>query len=214
MTLARKLHPLRNAPIACAIALLLAGCSILPRQETVHVWQPATTLAPAAAPVGDFSLRVDTPHVASSLDQAGIVVMPAPGQVSTYKGARWSETPAVLLRQRLVDAFMAAKLSTVTTDDEHFASNFVLSGELRSFQAEYRAGVPVVVVRYDAQLRRGLARDLLATHSFSVIEHPSGAQIPQIVAAFGTADDQLAREVVSWVADNARDASKAAAPAH
>src|SRR6185437_9343659 len=81
------------------------------------------------------------------------VVMPEPGQISNYKGARWSESPALLIRHRLVDAFMAAKLPAVTTDDDHLASDYSLGGNLRGFQSEYRNGSPVVVVRFDAQLR-------------------------------------------------------------
>jgi cholesterol transport system auxiliary component len=96
---------------------------------------------------------------------------------------------------------MAAKLPAVTTDDDRFASDYTLSGDLRAFQSEYRGGSPVVVVRFDAQLRRGGARNLLATRSFVVTENPSSVDVPQIVAAFGAADDQLARQVVAWTID-------------
>lgn len=214
MTLPFKQRPTRSTLpllVAGAAVLLAASCSILPKNETVNIWQPTATIAPAAATGADFSLRIDTPHAAGTLDQTGIVVMPSPGQVSTYQGARWNEAPAVLVRQRLVDAFMAAKLPAVTTDDDHFSSDFTLSGDLRAFQSEYRGGTPVVVVRYDAQLRRGGSRTPLATRSFVVTKHPGGAQVPQIVAAFGGADDQLARDVVAWVIDTAR-ANRQVAP--
>jgi cholesterol transport system auxiliary component len=192
----------RTLLVSCLAAALLGGCSILPKNVPVQVWQPEESIAPAtAAATADFSLRVDTPNTSGSLDQNGIVVMPEPGQVSSYKGARWSEPPALLVRHRLVDAFMAAKLPAVTTDDDRFASDYTLSGDLRAFQSEYRGGSPVVVVRFDAQLRRGGARNLLATRSFVVAENPSGVDVPQIVAAFGAADDQLARQVVAWTID-------------
>ncbi|HEX5952355.1 MAG TPA: ABC-type transport auxiliary lipoprotein family protein [Rhodanobacteraceae bacterium] len=205
MTVPRTFCVARTLAIACATAALLAGCSVLPKNSPVQVWQPqvSDTLATGAV-AGDFSLRVDTPNTTGELDQAGIVVMPEPGQVSTYTGARWSDSPAVLVRQRLVDAFMAAKLPAVTTDDDHFASDYTLSGDLRAFQSEYRGGSPVVVVRFDAQLRRGGARNLLATRSFVVTQDPSGVDVPQIVAAFGAADDQLAQQVVAWTIDIVR----------
>lgn len=199
MIVPRTLSAARTLAILCAAAALLGGCSILPKSSSVQIWQPQESTAPAArAPTADFSLRVDTPNTSGALDQGGIMVMPEPGQVSTYKGARWSEPPALLVRHRLVDAFMAAKLPAVTTDDDHFASDYTLSGDLRAFQSEYRGGSPVVVVRYDAQLRRGGARNLLATRSFVVTQNPSGVDVPQIVAAFGAADDQLAQQVVAW----------------
>jgi cholesterol transport system auxiliary component len=201
-----------RALTACLCAgLLLAGCTVLPKRAPVQIWQPEQAAAPAAttAPAADFSLRVDTPNTIGLLNQQGIVVQPAPGQITTYKGARWSEAPALLVRSRLVDAFMAAKLAAVTTDDDHYASDYTLGGDLRAFQTEYRAGQPVVVVRFDAQLRRGGSRHLLASHSFTITEQPSGAAVPQIVAAFGAADDALAAAVVPWLLDSVEHAPAA-----
>jgi cholesterol transport system auxiliary component len=213
------MNPLRLPSVArafvatFAVAVLLAACSFLPSREPVQIWQPQETPAPAVtAPGGDFSLRVDTPNTSDMLDDTGIIVLPAPGKVSRYHGARWSESPALLVRGRLVDAFMAAKLPAVTTDDDHFASDYTLSGDLRAFQSEYRAGAPVVVVRYDAQLRRADSRRLLATRSFVITQQPSGTQVPQIVSAFGAADDALAQQVVAWTLEIA-NRDRAAHPA-
>lgn len=184
---------------AICVAVLASACSILPARELVQIWQPPETTHVHAESGADFSLRVDTPNLAGMLDQQGIVVMPEPGQVSVYKGARWAESPALLVRGRLVDAFMAAKLHSVTTDDDRFSSDYALSADLRAFQSEYRSGSPVVVVRYDAQLRRGGSRKVLASRSFVITQQPSGTQVPEVVAAFGAADDALAQQVVTWV---------------
>ena len=198
MTVTKLFSPARLLITLCASASLLAACSVLPKREPVQIWQPEESAVAAPAATADFSLRVDAPNTTGLLDGTGIMVMPEPGQLSTYKGARWSESPALLIRHRLVDAFMAAKLPAVTTDDDHFASDYSLSGNLRAFQSEYRNGSPVVVVRFDAQLRRGGARNLLATRSFVVTQNPSGVEVLQVVAAFGAADDALAQQVVAW----------------
>lgn len=203
MPVFKPFHVARSLLAACAITTLLAACSVLPKREPVRVWQPEEAAIAAPATTADFSLRVDAPNTSGPLDGTGILVMPGPGQVSTYHGARWSEAPALLIRHRLVDAFMAAKLPAVTTDDDHFASDYSLSGNLRAFQSEYRNGSPVVVVRFDAQLRRGGSRALLATHSFVVTQNPAGVDVPQVVAAFGMADDQLAQQVVAWTLETA-----------
>lgn len=212
MTVPKFVSPTRLLIASCAAASLLAACSVLPKREPVQVWQPEeSAIAPPAA-TADFSLRVDAPNTSGPLDGTGIVVMPVPGQISTYKGARWSEAPALLIRHRLVDAFMAAKLPAVTTDDDHFASDYSLSGNLRGFQSEYRNGSPVVVVRFDAQLRRGGSRSLLATRSFVIMQDPAGVDVPQVVTAFGAADDQLAEQVVAWTLEIA-NRDQAAHPA-
>lgn len=197
MTTPCPVRTLRMPAVLCGV-LLLAACSVLPKQETLHVWRPPTTTSASATTRHDFSLRVDTPHASGPLDATTIMVLPAPGQVSTYKGARWSDTPALLVRQRLVDAFMRAGLAAVTTDDDTLDADYTMSGNLRAFQTEYRSGSPVVVVRYDAQLRHGDSLHLLAARSFTVTESPANASVPAIVSAFGTADDKLARQVVTW----------------
>lgn len=196
---------LRGVLMALCMTALATACSILPKHEPVQIWQPPEGTAVSTAPAATFSLRVDAPNLNGMLDQTGIVVMPAPGEVSVYKGARWSASPALLVRNRLVDAFMAAKLPLVTTDDDHFSSDYTLSGDLRAFQSEYRSGSPVVVVRYDAQLRRGFSRRVLASRSFVVTQNPAGVDVPQIVAAFGAADDELAKQVVAWTIEAAND---------
>jgi cholesterol transport system auxiliary component len=201
MTTPKLLSTARLLFLLCTASALLAACSVLPKREAVQIWQPEEAAIPSPATTAGFSLRVDAPNTTGVLDQTGIVVMPEPGQISTYKGARWSEAPALLIRHRLVDAFMAAKLPAVTTDDDHFASDYSLSGNLRGFHSEYRNGSPVVVVRFDAQLRRGGSRSLLATRSFVVTQSPAGVDVPQVVAAFGAADDQLAQQVVAWTLD-------------
>ena len=198
----------RALATALCVAALASACSILPAREVVQTWQPPETTSVHAASAAPFSLRVDTPNVSGMLDQNGIVVMPEPGQVSVYNGARWSESRALRVRGRLVDAFMTAKLPSVTPDDDHFSSDYTLSGDLRAFQSEYRSGSPVVVVRYDAQLRRGGSRGVLASRSFVITRQPAGTQVPEVVSAFGAADDELAQQVVNWALGAAQQAPR------
>lgn len=178
--------------------LLIAACSILPRQPPEQLWQPPPGPGDAPTQPASFSLRVETPGASGLVADRGILVTRANGEVSVYAGARWSSPPALFVRHRLVDAFQAARLPAVTTEDDALFTNYTLEGELRAFQAEYRDGAPVVVVRYDAQLHRSARHVPLATHSFRVEARPAGPEVPQIVAAFGRADDRLAREVVAW----------------
>ncbi|HET7557490.1 MAG TPA: ABC-type transport auxiliary lipoprotein family protein [Rhodanobacteraceae bacterium] len=185
---------------ACALALL-AACSILPPNESPDVYVlPRAQAAPAneAQPL-PWQLRVDTPEATGMLTGSGIVVMPEPGKITVYKGAQWNDPAPVLLRERLVDAFLAThRLPAVTTESDALSSDFILGGDLRAFQAEYRNSAPVVVIRFDAQLRRGGSRQVLAARSFEVSATPSGVAIPQIVQAFGRAGDQLSAQVVEW----------------
>ena len=183
-----------------AAMLALAACSILPPRETpdVYVLPPAAAGAPAAQPL-PWQLRVDTPDADGLVADAGIVVMPEPGRITVYANSRWSSPAPVLLRQRLMDAFLDTHaLPAVTDEDDSLHADFILSGDLRAFQTEYRNGAPVVVVRYDARLREGGSRDVFAAHSFEVTASPSGTAVPAVVQAFGAASDQLGAQLVQW----------------
>lgn len=194
----------------CIFCMAVAGCGILPPNESPNIYvlpQSATAPQNSAANTQPlpWQLRVDTPEASGMLDNAGIVVMPEPGRITVYKGARWSDNAPVLLRQRLVDAFLAShRLSAVTSEEDSLHGDYVLGGDLRGFQAEYRNGAPVVVIRYDAQLRRGGSRRVFAARTFEVTQSPAGVAVPQVVQAFGAATDQLDAQVVAWTLSEAQ----------
>ncbi len=202
---------IKAGALGLILALAISSCGILPPNESPNIYVlPAS--ATTASQNGDthaqplpWQLRVDTPEATSMLNSAGIVVLPEPGRITLYTGARWSDSAPVLLRQRLVDAFLASRrLSAVTSEEDSLHGDYVLDGDLRAFQSEYRAGAPVVVIRYDAQLRRGGSRRLFAARTFEVTQNPAGVAVPQVVQAFGAATDQLDAQVVAWTLSEAQ----------
>ena len=196
------------------IALLTSSsCSILPPNESPDVYILPRTPATNTAPPLPWQLRVDTPEATGMLAGSGIVVMPEPGKITIYKGAQWNDPAPVLLRERLVDAFLAThRLPVVTSEVDSLSADFVLSGDLRAFQAEYRNGAPVVVIRFDAQLRRGGSRQVLAARSFEITAPPAGVAVPEVVQAFGQACDQLSAQVVEWTLAQGQQAWKQSSP--
>src|SRR5579885_1280005 len=189
--------------VACLSAVLaMSSCSILPPAESPNIYvlpQSRSAQTESAESQLPWQLRVDTPEATGLLSGSGIVVMPEPGRITVYKDARWSDGAPLLLRERLIDAFLDThRLPAVTSEDDSMRADLVLAGDLRAFQTEYRGGSPVVVVRFDAYLRRGGSRAVLAARSFEVPANPSGAAVPQVVQAFGQACDQLSTQVVQW----------------
>lgn len=197
---------LRPRLASIALALLLGGCSVLPRVEAPDIYllpgapaAAATPPAPAPAPATTVSLRVDTPQAGRSLDSSHIAVVPEGNVISVYQGARWSDRAPRLLRNRLIDAFRAsAHYAAVSSDDANLQANLELAGDLRAFQTEYTAGKPVVVIRYDAQLVQSYTQTILATRQFEVHQAVNGKAVAQVVVAFGQAADALAAQVVDW----------------
>lgn len=194
---------LRHYCAVITLGVLLGGCTILPKREAPNVYLlPAT---PAAAiphhSVLQKSLRIATPQAARVLDSTRIAVMPEGNVITAYQGARWSDPAPRLLRDRLVDAFRAdGRFAAVSSDDANLQSDLELAGDLRAFQSEYVQGVPVVVIRYDVQLVRARSKHIVAAHRFDIRQPVAGKEVPQVVTAFGQAADQLAAQVITWVA--------------
>lgn len=189
----------RRALLLAAL-LATAACSVLPKAESPDIYRlPSAPLPQAQAAAVNWSLRVDTPQAERMLDSARIAVLPEGDVVSVYKGARWSDRVPVLLRNRLLEAFRNdGRVAALSSDDTNLQADYVLSADLTAFQSEYRGKEPVVVVRYDARLVRNSGLKIVAAKRFEVTRPAGGTTVPQVVAAFGQACDELAAQVVGW----------------
>lgn len=197
---------LRHNCAVITLAMLLGGCSILPKNETPDVYLLPTTSAQATARQNTLqeSLRIVTPQAARVLDSTRIAVLPQGNVITSYQGARWSDRAPRLLRDRLLDAFRTdGRFAALSSDDAQLQSDLKLTGDLRAFQSEYEQGRPVVVIRYDAQLIQGPSQKIVATRRFDIRQPVAGKEVPQVVAAFGQATDQLAAQVIGWVTASA-----------
>jgi cholesterol transport system auxiliary component len=193
---------LRPRHALAAVALVLGACSILPKTVSPDIYLlPATpTTASSATTRLDWSLRVDTPQAGHAIDSPRIAVVPSGDVITVYEGARWSDRAPVLLRNRLLDAFRAdGRFTAVSSDDANLYADVELSGDLLAFQTDYENGSPVVVIRYDAQLVQVRTQKILATHRFDIRQPVAGKEVPQVVAAFGQASDQLAAQTIGWI---------------
>jgi len=204
------LHPRITLVLA---TLALAGCSLLAgRPEQVTVYSPQLTPA-AAAPRGHahWQLLVAEPRAIGALDSSRIVVMPQPGVVETYKGARWGDRATVMLQDLLLQAFQdSASLGGVGTSAGGIRPDFILQTDLRDFQAEYRSGsLPTVAVRLNVQLIENYSRRTIATRTFAGEQACATTDIHAVFEAFEQALGTVIPQIVEW----AIEAGDAAQPA-
>lgn len=181
--------------------LWLAACTGLPKSEPLKIFQlPETRIAQDAyQTVLPFSLRINTPYSGFALSSPRIIVNAEGEQLSSYKGVRWSDPPAVLLREHLAIAFSRhGGLANISTDEHALYADMHLGSDLRSFQLVYTDS-PRVVIKLDARLINPTSRHIHASHTF-VIEQPlPDAQIPNVIMAFGAAADKLAEQMIQWI---------------
>ncbi len=189
--------------LCLATLALLGGCSLLPDAEPVQTFLLPSSQAQAsdrAAPL-PHSLGIARPQASMVLDSTRIAVIPQGSEISSYKGARWSDPAPALLRDRLLEAFQAdGRFATLSSAEQHLQSDFLLVGNLLAFQSEYRGGTPEIAIRLDARLVRSSTQRVVASHSFVVRQPSDAVEIPAVVAAFGQAGDQLAEQLVRWTA--------------
>ena len=198
-----RTYRLAGSIVLAASLSLLSACSILPKPEQVDVyWLPYAQTPMAAsrsAPV-NWSLRLDKPMASNALNSQNIAVVPEGNLISNYKGARWSDPAPVLLRNRLLDAFLQdGRIQGLSTDDSNLQADYELGGELLAFQTHYNGKNPQVLVQYNARLVRTSDQRVIASKRFEVRQPLNNPLVPGVVAGFGQASDVLMPQVVQWV---------------
>lgn len=183
-----------------AASALLSACTLLPASEKLSVYQlPLTPLPTAAQSPSLSSLRISTPESGQMIDSARILVVPDGNRLAAYEGVRWADPSPVLVRERLVQAFLDdRRIAVVSTDRNPLPAVLDLSGTLRTFQVEYRDSKPVAVVRYEARLVALRTGRLLAANRFEVAQPANGTAVTDVVTAFGQATDALSAALVKW----------------
>lgn len=196
--------PLRSACLGALV--LLGGCTILPETEPLKVFQfPTTTMQQSTADELDLSLRINTPQAGFALSGPRMLVNPEGQQLSTYKGARWSDPTPVILREHLARSFVLhGGVRTISTDEHSLHADVQLGTDLRRFQVIYEGG-PRAVIELDARVIESSTRRVLAYRTFSVEEPLQDEQVPGVVDAFGKAADRLSNQLVPWALDTLRE---------
>jgi cholesterol transport system auxiliary component len=180
----------RRGLCACAGALLLAGCAAAP--PTTYDLHAAT--APGRAMRA--SVAVETPLAAAPLDRDLIVVRESEDRLSSLAGAQWADTPAYLIRSRLVETFEnAGLLRNLRRSGEPASYRLVL--ELRRFDID--AATREARVEIAAQLTHD-GGSVTAAKIFSAAEpvvEIAGAAPPQ---ALDRALGRVLPQIVAWTA--------------
>ncbi|WXL25574.1 ABC-type transport auxiliary lipoprotein family protein [Ectopseudomonas mendocina] len=181
---------------------LLGGCSILPESEPLDIYPLPAKELPAQSPTVNWALKVETPNSERMLDSTRILVVPKAAHINAYQGARWSEHAPELVRNRLLDAFRDdGRIQALSSDEQNLYADLALTSTLRRFNSRYEDGIVSTQIQLDAQLVNVRDQSIVASRRFKVSTPSATAQIGQVVAAFGTAADELSQQVIHWVVE-------------
>ncbi len=205
-------------PIAL-LMLTVGGCSSLLNVQR----QPFTTYSPtyhaaAGTPVGarvDWQLIIDTPLSSATLDTARMLVMPTPGVLEVFPGARWRDSTPALLRSLIIEGFESTgRIVGIGSAQSGLRADYALAIDLRDFQLEVHADGAQAVVRFQANLLDYTTNRVLATQSFSAQMPAAGTDAAQAFVAFQTSLDTVIPQLVEWTLREGNSARGKTPPLH
>lgn len=193
--------PIVRASLVC---LCLGGCAF----AGVGGSAPPATFNLAAPDMNGGSaarwpvqLTVYRPTAMRAIDTDRIVVMAPGGRLSYFEDAAWSDRLTSLVQARLVEAMQDAKsFRAVLTSDDRLDGDYALSLEIREFQVEVNNGHTAAVVTLFAKLAHEQRGKVVATREFSARIPVSSDDPGNGVAALQTGFNDVAREMVGWLA--------------
>jgi cholesterol transport system auxiliary component len=199
------------------VALVTTGCSSLLNVQrtpfTIYAPQYEAAAATNAGSPVDWQLVIETPLASDTLDSARIAVMPTPGVLEVFPGARWRDPAPAMLRGLIVRGFESSgRIVGVGSSASGLRGDYSLTIELHDFQLEVRDGKPQAAVRFQARLLDYTSNRVLATRAFAQEAPAAGTDAASAFAAFQTSLNALIPELVNWTLREGSTARARSAP--
>lgn len=218
MLSARARRALRIAALAVATAAL-AGCGILPKQETLALYDPTPQrsatqdTANASAPRVDWQLQIARPYADTMHDSARILVRPEPGELQVYRGAAWVQPAPDIVQDTLLRAFTdSGRLAGVGRRGDGVSARYQLLLDLRRFESDYGNGggvTPNVRIELGARLVHNAENRVVASRVFDIATHADGTDVVQINRAFQRGLGDATVQLIDWtLSEGQRDSAK------
>ena len=198
---ARIASTLLTAVLIVATAAL-AGCGILPKQETLALYrpEPAVSVDPAW-PQANWQLQVARPYADATHDSARILVRPQRGELQVYRGAAWTQPAPDLVLDTLLRAFSdSGRLAGVARRGEGVNAQYELLLDLRRFESDYDGGAtPSARIELGARLVHNADNRVVASRVFDVATAANGTDVVQVSRAFERALGDANMQLIGWV---------------
>ena len=186
----------------CGLLLVLAGCTLGPEKReppTVFDFGPPRAVTTAATVINATVLIspvtanhwLDTPNIHYRMAQRDA------SRTDTYAQSHWTQSPAVLLTERL-RARMAGVTRGVVAPLDGAKADYALRVELEDFSQTFSdAQTSKVTARLRATLIDMSTRALRAQKTF-VSERPAAPNAAGAAQALGAAADAVVDDIATW----------------
>jgi len=178
---------------SAALALSLAACAQpAPPRDSFHRLEIVLPARHLSAPVLPGILEVSRLDSEGLLAERPLAYQDSDGSLARYRYDLWSDVPAVMLQEHLVDALRGAGIAdAVVTPDLRVPPHWVLRGRIKRFELIPSAGKVAVRIRLAVVSARDGTLVLQETYD---AEMPAAAGPQAEAAALGrAASDVIAR---------------------
>lgn len=183
---------MRGLCLGAALALAACAPATVPQDNFYRLHTPAVATAFAKPPLPG-TLEVERIEADGMIAARPIVYSDAakPNQVGEYHYHFWTESPAALVQDALVEYLRGAGAAKmVVTPEVRVEPEYLLSGRLLRFE-QVRGGSAKVVMTLEARLRETAADRLLLLKTYSVEVPAASDSVPAAVTAFDSALAQV-----------------------
>ena len=188
-------------------AAWIAGCGILPKQETLALYRPEPTIAVDAAwPQANWQLQIARPYADDMHDSARILVRPHPGELQVYKGAAWTQPAPELVQDTLLRAFAdSGRFAGIARRGDGVGAKYQLLLDLRRFESDYGGGTTTSArIELGARLVHNADNRVVASRVFDVNASAEGTDIIQVNRAFERALGDATAQLIGWTLEEGR----------
>ncbi|MEO6172022.1 MAG: ABC-type transport auxiliary lipoprotein family protein [Arenimonas sp.] len=184
------------------LVVCLSSCFSSAGAKNTVVYTPqASSPTTSSGTTVNWQIRIEQPNSSDFLDSTRIAVRRSNNTMQVFEGARWSDSIPDLLQNHLSQTFNdSGKITAVTGLDTNTASDALLLLDIRQFEAVYKdddhSAAAVISVQANVQSLRN--NRIIASKHFLVNIPAADKKIPQVMAAFDTALQQVSQEILNW----------------
>jgi len=147
----------------------------------------------------DWRILVDEPDASRAIDTDRIALRPSEVELSYYAKSKWADRAPRMIQDLMIQSLENAKtVQFAGRGPSGMNAQYLLTGTLDAFHADYTSGKPVASVALKLNLIDQRTGKILESAVFASQAESDRDQAKAVVLAFNEAVQTVMREAVSW----------------
>ena len=203
-SIADKLTIRTHLALCLTAPIMLGACSgliDLPGSEDAPQVYQLTAPSEIEGDYGetDWRILVDEPDASRSIDTDRIALRPSEIELSYYAKSKWADRAPRMIQDLMIQSLENANaVQYAGRGPSGMNAQYLLTGTLDSFHAEYKSGKPVVSVALKLNLIDQRTGRILESAAFTSQAESDKDQVKAVVLAFNEATQSVMRDAASW----------------